>query len=47
MDDELLAASATLVSMVDARVDERLLDLVAVNRDRRLIRVLLDNREQV
>jgi len=47
MDDELLAASATLVSVVDARGDERFLDLVAVDGDRRLIRVLLDDREEV
>jgi hypothetical protein len=47
MDDELLAAPATLVSVVDAGVDECFLDLVAVDRDRRLIRVLFDDREQV
>src|SRR5205807_5715782 len=47
VNDELLAGLATLVSVVDAGVYERFLDLVTVDRDRRLIRMLLDDREQV
>jgi hypothetical protein len=47
MDDEVLAAPAALVSVVHARVHERLLDAVTIDRDRRLVRVLLDDREQV
>ena len=45
--DEVLAGLAPLVGMVDARVDERLLDATAVDRGRSVIGVLLDDREQV
>ena len=48
--DELLAGLAPLVGVMHARVDERLLDAVAVDLERRVIRVirvLLDDREQV
>jgi hypothetical protein len=47
MNDEFLAGLAALVSVVDAGVDERLLDPLAVDRDRGLFRVLLDDREQI
>jgi hypothetical protein len=47
MDDEILAGLADLVGVVHARVDERLLDATAVDHDRRVIRMLLDDREQV
>src|SRR5438105_15867841 len=47
MADELLARSAALVGVMRARVDERLLDAVTVDRDRGVVRVLLDDREQV
>ena len=47
MDDEVLARLAPLVGVVHAGVDERLLDAVAVDRDRGLVGVLLDDREQV
>jgi hypothetical protein len=47
MDDEFLAAPAALVSVMDAGVHERFLDLVAVDRDRGLLGMLLDDREQV
>jgi hypothetical protein len=47
VDDEVLAGLASLVGVVDARVDERFLDAVAVDRDGRLVGVLLDDREQV
>jgi hypothetical protein len=36
-----------LVGVVHARVDERLLDAITFDRDGGLIRVLLDDREQV
>jgi hypothetical protein len=47
MDDEFLAGSPPLISVVDAGVDERFLDLGAVDRDRSLIGVLFNDREQV
>jgi hypothetical protein len=47
MDDEVLAAAPALVGMVDARVDERLLDPVAIDRDGGLVSVLLDDCEQI
>jgi hypothetical protein len=47
VDDELLARLAALVGVVHAGVDERLLDPCAVDRDDRLVGVLLDDREQV
>ena len=47
MDDEILARATPLVGMVDARVHECVLDLLAVDRYRALVRVLLDDREQV
>jgi hypothetical protein len=47
MDDEVLTGLATLVCVVHARVHERLLDALAVDRNRRLIGMLLDDREQV
>jgi len=45
--DEVLAGAAPLVGVVLAGEDERRLDRVAVDRDRRLGGVLLDDREQV
>jgi hypothetical protein len=45
--DEVLAGLAALVGVMDAGVDERLLDSVSIDRERRLIGVLLDDREQV
>jgi hypothetical protein len=47
VDDEVLARLAPLVGVMDAGIDESVLDSVAVNRDRRVSRVLLDDREQV
>jgi hypothetical protein len=47
MDDEVLARLAKLVGVVNARVNERLLDAVTIDRRRCLLRVLLDDREQV
>jgi hypothetical protein len=47
VDDEVLAAAPSLGGVVGARVDERRLDPVAVDRDRRLLGMLLDDREQV
>jgi hypothetical protein len=47
MDDEVLAAAPTLVGMVDAGVHERLLDPIAIDLERRLVGVLLDDREQI
>jgi hypothetical protein len=47
VDDEVLARLAPLIGVVNARVDERLLDAVAIDGDGRLVRVLLDDREQV
>jgi len=47
MDDELLARHAPLVDVVLAREDERLLDLLAVDLDRRSAGVLLDDRKDV
>ncbi len=45
--DEVLARAPALIGVVPARVDERRLDAVAIDRDRRLRGVLLDDREQV
>jgi hypothetical protein len=45
--DEVLAGLAPLVGMVNARVDERLLDPAAVDQGRSVIGVLLDDRKQV
>ena len=47
MDDELLTGAAALIGVVLAGVDERVADALAVDRDRRLVGVLLDDREQV
>jgi hypothetical protein len=47
MDDEVLAAAPPLIGVVDAGVDERLLDALAIDDDGRLVSVLLDDREQV
>ncbi|CAN5467207.1 hypothetical protein BH20ACT17_BH20ACT17_18340 [soil metagenome] len=47
MDDELLAGQASLVEVMLAREDERLLDLAAVDLDRCGAGVLLDDREDV
>ena len=47
MGDEVLARAPPLVGVVHAGVDERLLDPLAVDRRRRLVGVLLDDREQV
>jgi hypothetical protein len=47
MHDEVLAGAPALIGVVHARVDERLLDPVAVDHGRGLLRVLLYDREQV
>jgi hypothetical protein len=47
MDDEVLARLASLIGVMDAGIDEGLLDPVTVDRDRRLVGVLLDDREQI
>ena len=47
VDDEVLARLAQLIGMVVARVDERFLDSVAVDRHGGLFGVFLDDREQV
>ena len=47
MDDELLAGLAALVGVVDARVHECLFDPRSVDHQRRMVGVLLDDREQV
>ena len=47
VDDELLAGAPALVGVVLAGEHERLLDAVAVDRDERLVGVLLDDREEV
>jgi hypothetical protein len=47
MNDEVLAGAPALVGVVDAGIDECLLDPLAVDDDRRLVCVLLDDREQV
>ena len=47
VDDEVLARLAPLVGVVLAGEDERLLDARAVDLDRRVGRVLLDDREEV
>jgi hypothetical protein len=47
MDDELLAGATALVGVVLAREHERRRDRVAVDRDERVLGVLLDDREEV
>ena len=47
MHDEVLAGLAALVGVVLAGEDERRLDPVALDRDRRLVGVLLDDREEI
>ncbi|HLW96015.1 MAG TPA: hypothetical protein VKS25_11620 [Solirubrobacteraceae bacterium] len=47
MDDELLARAAALVGVVLASEDEGGRDGVAVDRDERVLGVLLDDREQI
>jgi hypothetical protein len=45
--DEVLTGFAPLVGVMQAGVDERLLDSLTVDRQRGMIGVLLDDREQV
>jgi hypothetical protein len=45
--NEILALATALVGVVHARVHEGLLDPVTIDRDGGLVRVLLDDREQV
>jgi hypothetical protein len=47
VDDELLTRATTLVGVVLAGEDERRSDGVTVDRDQRLLGVLLDDREEV
>jgi hypothetical protein len=47
VDDEVLPAAPALICVVDARVDERLLDPIAIDRDGGFVGVLLDDRKQV
>jgi hypothetical protein len=47
MDDEVLAGATALIGVVHAGVYERLLDPVAIDREGRLVSVLLDDRKQV
>jgi hypothetical protein len=47
VEDELLARAAALVGVVLAGEDERGRDRVAVDRDERVLGVLLDDREQI
>ena len=47
MDDEVLARLAALIGMVQAGEHERLLDPSPVDVERCLVRVLLDDREQI
>jgi hypothetical protein len=47
VDDELLARAAALVGMVLAGEDERGGNGIAVDRDERVLGVLLDDREEV
>jgi hypothetical protein len=47
MDDEVLSGLPALVRVLDTGVYERLLDASAVDLSRSLMRVLLDDREQV
>jgi hypothetical protein len=47
MDDELLARASALVGVVLAGEDEGRRDRVAVDRDQRLLGVLLDDGEEV
>jgi hypothetical protein len=45
--DELLAGAPALVGMMLAGEHERLRDALAVDRNQRVVGVLLDDREQV
>ena len=47
VDDELLARLAALIGVVLAREEEGVLDALAVDLDRRVVGVLLDDREEV
>jgi hypothetical protein len=47
MDDEILSRLPALVGVVHTCVDEGVLDPAAVDRRSRLVRMLLDDREQV
>ena len=47
MRDEVLAGLTTLIGVMDARVDERLLDPGSVDGDGSMLGVLLDDREQI
>jgi hypothetical protein len=47
MGDEVLAGLAALVGVMDAGVDERLLNPGSVDGDGRVLGVLLDDREQI
>ena len=47
MDDELLPRAPTLIGVMSAGIDECLLQTFAVDRNRGLVGVLLDDREQV
>jgi hypothetical protein len=45
--DEVLAGLTALIGVVQAGVDERLLNPGSIDRDRRVLGVLLDDREQI
>jgi hypothetical protein len=47
VDNEVLPRATPLVGVMNARIHEGVLDLLAVNRDRAVVRVLLDDREKV
>jgi hypothetical protein len=47
VDDEVLTGATTLVGVVFAGVAERLLNPIAVDRNRGTVSVLLNDREQV
>jgi len=47
VDDEVLARATSLIGVVDARIDERLLDAVAVDCDGRVVGMLFDDRKQI
>jgi hypothetical protein len=47
VDNEVLPGATALVGVMNARVHEGVFDLLAVNRDRAVVRVLLDDREEV
>jgi hypothetical protein len=47
MDDELLARAASLVGVVLAGKDKRVLDARAIDLDERVLGVLLDDREEI